>query len=325
MKTLFIALTVLCIVLPCQVNLAQQVLDQTQLMTQEEDDIGNNSQKSAAQSENLSDWTKVIDRKKCKAAKTLCRKFVDSKKIAQQVEAQKCLANVALCGYSILYREGNESGGDTIRGSYKPKEVDEAVVHLDLGIKLAPQDLSIHLGRLHVLEASGRYDDMIKALDESCTIYTGKEAPRAWLAYSPELMDLRQYQAGLDFMRVLDKHYPNNPDIVENIGAFLSLLKNDKEAIPYLKRAVELAPNDSINAWDLGREYDYAGQNELADTWYQKGLSLMTDPGDLKNSECIYAVFIEKKLQDKTRACALEKTNCPSEKQSACATPTVSK
>jgi tetratricopeptide (TPR) repeat protein len=289
MQNQFVALAVICAALPC-----------------------------AAQSGNLSDWTRLIQAEKCDAAKSLCSEYVDSKVIAEQVEAQKCLANVALCGQSAVYLEGDDAGGGNIRGSFKPEAVDEALVHLNLGIKLAPQDLSIHQGRLHVLEVAGRYDAMVKALDESCTIYQGKDALEAWLAYSPELADLRQYNAGLEFMEALDKHYPNQPDILGNIGAFLDLLKRDAEAIPYLEKAAALAPNDPINAWDLGRAYDYANRDALADEWYKKGLSLETDPERRKESLCIYAEFVEEKLKDRDRACELQKQSCPAEQQTAC-------
>ncbi len=90
-------------------------------------------------------------------------------------------------------------------------------------------------------------------------------------------MDLRQFDVGLEFMKILDKHYPNNSDVLGNIGAFLDMMKRDTEAIPYLEKAVELAPNDPINTWDLGRAYDYAGQIKEADTWYNKALPLI-DP-----------------------------------------------
>ncbi len=272
-----------------------------------------------AQTGNLSDWPKLLDKKDTKAAQALCAGFVDSKDIAQQVEAQKCLANVALCGNDVILLEGDDAGGGSIRGGYKPEAVDEALVHLNLGLKLAPQDLTIHMGRLHILEASGRYSDMVKALDESSSIYKGKEAPDAWLAYAPELADLRQYETGLEFMKVLDRHYPNNPDVVGNIGAFLSMLKKPAEAIPYLQKAVDLAPKDAINAWDLGRAYDHTDQVELADKWYQKGLSLDTDPDRRKGSSCLYALFVEKKLHDQGRACTLEKKDCSTEEQTACA------
>jgi tetratricopeptide (TPR) repeat protein len=274
------------------------------------------------QSARIEDWTKLIVANKCEEAKKLCTPFLESKVIFEQTEAHKCLSNVVLCGNDILTLQGDDAGGGTIGGGFKPEAVDEALKHLDLGIKLSPQDLSIHQGRLHLLEVSMRYDDMIKALDESCDIYKGKEAPDVWLAYSGELMELRQYRAGLDFMKVLEKHYPENPDILGNIGAFLSLLKKDSEAIPYLLRAAQLDPKDSINAWDLGRTYDYAGQIELADTWYQKGISLETNANRRKRDSCIYAIFVETKLHDRAQACQMEKKDCSEEDQKACATET---
>jgi tetratricopeptide (TPR) repeat protein len=275
----------------------------------------------SAQSGNLSDWPKLIDQKRCDAAKTLCTNFVDSTNITEQAQAQKCLANVALCGHDIIQLEGDDAGGGNLHGGYTQEAVDEALAHLNLGIKLAPQDITIHKGRLYLLEVSGRYDEMIKALDESCSIYEGTDAPDTWLGYAPELMDLRQYNAGLEFMRVLDKHYPNNPDIIANIGGFLLYLKRTDESIPYLQKAVELAPQDSLNAWDLGRAYDYDGQIALADKWYQKSLSLPRDKDQENETPCLYAEFVEMKLDDRPRACTLEKQNCPADQQTACASP----
>ena len=275
----------------------------------------------AAQSGELSDWGKLLDQNNPNAAKALCSRFVNSSNKAQQVEAQICLANVALAGNSEILLEGDNAGGGNLRSGYKKEAADEAILHLDLALKLAPQDVTIHEGRLHILEVSGRYTEMIKALDESCSVYEGKDAPDVWLAYAPELNDLRQYQVGLDFMKVLDRHYPNNPDVIGNTGAFLNLLKKDDEAIPYLQRAVELAPQDRINAWDLGRAYDYLNQVALADKWYQNALSLPADQDQPSDIECLYAQFVETKLHDQARACTLEKKGCKAEEQTACTAP----
>jgi tetratricopeptide (TPR) repeat protein len=278
-----------------------------------------------AQSGNISDWPNLIKKCDVKTVKPLCESYVDSKDLAQQAEAQKCLANVALCGHDVVQLEGDEAGGGNIHGSYTPEAVDEALTHLNLGLKLAPQDISIHEGRLHLLEVSGRYSEMVEALDDSCSIYEGKDAPDVWLAYSAELSDLRQYNLGLAFMKVLNSHYPNNSDILANIGAFLSYLKRDDEAVPYLQKAVEMAPKDPINVWDLGREYDYTGQTALADKWYQKGLSLLTDPDQKKESQCLYAQFIEKKQNNRSRACTMERQSCDAEARTACAPPAPAK
>jgi tetratricopeptide (TPR) repeat protein len=276
----------------------------------------------AAQSPELSDWPKLLDKKDVKAARALCERFTDSKDLAQQVEAQKCLANVALYGNDVVLLEGDNPGGGSLRQGYQLEAVDEALLHLNRGLELAPQDLSIHQGRLHVLEVSGRYSEMVKALDESSAIYKGKDALDAWMAYSSELSDLRQYEAGLAFMKVLEKRYPDNPDVLGNIGAFLSMQKKEGEAIPYLQKAADLAPKDPINAWDLGRAYDYAGQADLADKWYQKGISLETDPDQIKESSCLYGQFLEKNFHDPARACTLEKKGCSSNEQTACAQTT---
>jgi tetratricopeptide (TPR) repeat protein len=273
----------------------------------------------AGQTEELSDWPRLLSSKKVEDAKALCERYASSKTLSERVEAQKCLANVALCGNNQIMLEGDDAGGGNLRGSYKPEAVDEALKHLDLGIQLAPQDLSIHQGRLHILEASGRYGDMIKALDDSAGIYKGNDALEAWLAYSAELADLRQYQAGFDAMKVIERYFPNSPDVIANLGAFLTLLGRTKESIPYLEKAAQLAPQDPINAWDLGRAYDYDGQITLADTWYKKGIAIDSDAERVKRSRCLYAVFVEKKLKDRARACTLQKQDCEADEQTACA------
>lgn len=278
-----------------------------------------------AQSENLADWGKLIDKRQCEAAKSLCTKFVNSANITEQAEAQKCLANAALCGHDAVQLEGDDAGGGNLHGSYAPEAIDEALVHLNLGIKIAPQDLSIHNGRLYLLEISGRYDEMVKALDESCAIYKGKDALDTWLGYAPEIADLGHFEVGLELMKVLDRHYPNTPDIVANIGGFLLMTKKPADAIPYLQQSVQLSPQDSLNAWDLGRAYDYTDQIQLAEKWYQKALSLPQDRDMESDVPCLYAEFVETKLNDRTRACTLEKQSCSKEKQTACATTSPTK
>jgi tetratricopeptide (TPR) repeat protein len=274
-----------------------------------------------AQSQKLADWPQLLDQKKVEEAKKLCNSFINSSKLSEQVEAQKCLANAALCGGEVLRLEGAGTTGLTLGSGYTPEAADKALTHLNIALKLAPQDLSIHQGRLHVLEASGRFSEMIEAVDKSAEIYKGSDALDAWLAYAPELDGLHQYKAALAFMQVLDKHYPGQPDVLANIGAFLDALNRGSEAIPYLERAVKLAPKDPVNAWDLAGAYNRSNRIDLADTWYKKGLSLMTDKQQIAQSNCFYAKFIDKKLHDPQRACLLEKKNCAAAERPACKAP----
>jgi hypothetical protein len=51
-----------------------------------------------AQTGNLPDWQKLMKNNDADGARKLCTPFEDSKMVAEQVEAEKCLANVELWG-----------------------------------------------------------------------------------------------------------------------------------------------------------------------------------------------------------------------------------
>jgi tetratricopeptide (TPR) repeat protein len=272
-----------------------------------------------AQESKTASWASLIKGGKCEEARILCIGWVTSKDTAKLVEAHKCLANVALCGNGdVLTLHANDQGGGEMESTYVSSAVDEALGHLDQALNLAPQDLSIHQGRLHLLEVSFRYSDMVKALDESCRIYNGAEGVEPWLAYTSELFEDKQFRASLALLEVLNKHYPESHDVLGNIGAMHIMLKEDEKGIAYLQRAASLAPKDPIDAWNLGRAYDYTEKVELADQWYQKGLALDSDPSRRQPNTCIYAGFVDRKLHDAKRACELERANCPADEQSAC-------
>jgi tetratricopeptide (TPR) repeat protein len=256
------------------------------------------------------EWHALIDRGDKEGARKLCSPWLDSDDPLKRAEAHKCLANVELCGQSIVSFKGNEAGGGSLGEGYKPEALEKALAHLEQALKLSPQDLSIHQGRLHLLESAGRFDDMEKALDESCAIYKGKDALEAWLAYTAELFEAGQYHGDLTFLRVLEKRYPSSHDVLGNIGAVLTVLKEDKDALAYLRKAVEMAPTDSIDNWNLAREYEFTGNVELAEEWYQKALKLDKDPDTLREKSCYYGGFVEKGLHNLKRACQLQKANC---------------
>ena len=272
-----------------------------------------------AQESKPASWETLLKAGKCADARALCAESTTSKDTSKVVEAHKCLASVALCGNGdVLTLQGDDQGGGSLSSTYKPEAVDDALAHLNRALKLAPQDLSIHQGRLHLLEVSSRYSDMVTALEESCSIYKGREGVQAWLDYTSELFEDKQFRASLALLEVLNKHYPDSHDVLGNMGAINLVLRHDDQGIAYLRRAAELAPNDPIDAWNLGRAYDYAEKIELADQWYKKGLALDSDSTRRQHSTCIYAGFVGSKLHDAKRACEIQRANCPVNQQSAC-------
>lgn len=263
-------------------------------------------------------WEKLIEANRIAQASRLCTAWIRSSGHEKQVEAQKCLANVALARGSQLSLEGNEVGGGTLGTGYTTEAVDEALVHLNEGIRLAPQDVSLHEGRLHVLEVAGRYDEMAKALDQSITIYKGPGTPNIWLAYAAELAEAGEPTAGLKISEVLLKHYPNNSDVIGNVGAFYDMRKQWDKGLPYLRRAVELNPADAIDSWNLGWALDQTNQIDEADEWMSKSLQLKSDPNDLNERKCLYGQFLATKRNDLPKGCALVRSSCEADNQKVC-------
>jgi tetratricopeptide (TPR) repeat protein len=272
-----------------------------------------------AQSRLENQWTKLLDQKRYSQATQLCTSWTHAKRVDTQVEAQKCLANLALVkGKQTTVIGHSESGGDLV-GDYTPAAIEDALKHMDEGIRLAPHDPSLYTGRLDILELSGRFGDMAKAVDESISMIGGAGALEDWLPYIHELAKMGQFQAGLELCEVLDKHYPNRHEVIGDIGAFYNAMKQTDTSISYLERAVALAPNDAMDNWNLGRAYDFSGQDDLAETYYSKSIALDPAGKDMPERNCIYAYFVEKKLHDKDRACMLQRAACEVEHQTACA------
>lgn len=264
-------------------------------------------------------WHKLIGSEHKDSARTLCTGWLKSADVHKKTEAHKCLANVALIGNDVISLQGNDVGGGEIGPGYKAEAIDAALAHLNEALKLSPQDLSVHQGRLHLLEVSLRYEEMARALDESCTTYRAPDALEDWLPYVAELFESGQLRAAIELLKVLEKHYPNSHEVMGDFGAVYLKLKEDATAATYLQRAVELAPNDPIDSWNLARLYDFADNVPLAEQWYQKSLSLERSPEQLKINSCLYGKFVEQKLKNTKRACELEKLNCKPDEQLACA------
>jgi tetratricopeptide (TPR) repeat protein len=239
--------------------------------------------------------------------------------LPRKVDGQKCLANLALCeGRSETPGHENNAGTAQAATEYSSHAVDEALAHLEQALKLAPQDLSIHQDRLHLLEVASRFDEMAAALDESCQLYKSKYGVQAWLNYSVELFEARQYRPALRLLGVLEKYFRDSHEVLGNTAAIYLTLGEYDMALNYLQRALRLSPEDPVDLWNMARTYDLTDKTSQAELWYPKALEVDTDEARRKTHACVYAGFVAKKLFDRARACTLQKTNCPAEEQTAC-------
>lgn len=252
-------------------------------------------------------WEPLIEAGNVKDAGSLCRGWLKQRKDdAALAEAHKCLANVELAGAQSI-----QIGKESLAPGFAGPAVDRALAHLDEALKLAPQDLSIHQGRLHVLLRSGRFDELDRALEKSLSMRPPSSSLETWLPYADELRGMGEVEAGLNFSLVLAKHFPKDYRAVGNVGAFLAALHRDDEAIVYTKKAVQLKPDDPIDLWNLGILYDATRKFDLADNIFRESLRFETDDETRKDHYCRYAEFLAQKRHQRKAACEIEKKNCP--------------
>ena len=257
-------------------------------------------------------WRALTRAKKADEARALCTPWLTSSSKRLAAEGHKCLANVELIGSYKLQPRGRTEGGreGEVLGGYAGPGVDRAIDHLTQAIALAPNDLSAHQGRLHVAINSARVPNAPALLCDSLARYRGPEATEDWLAYAQELWELRAGVIGLEYMRVLEKFYPDDHRVAGNVGTFLISLKRDDEALAYLRRAVTLAPNDAIDNWNLGRFHDKHGDPVSAEPFYRKAVSLEKDPERHQDMACNFGRFLTGRPATRAEGCALADKEC---------------
>jgi tetratricopeptide (TPR) repeat protein len=232
-------------------------------------------------------WHKLIDAKDFAKAASVCADWLKNADVTAQTEGHKCLASVAMA-------DG---------------EADAALQHFNTAIKLSPGDLSSYDGRLQLLIAARRFEDLPKYVEMSIKDYPKSDGLEEWLNVSAELLDQERYEEGLAYTKVLEKHYPKDYRVVANVGTFLAASKKNDEALSYLKRAVEMKPDDPLDNWNLGKVYDQTGKIDLADKYYRKSLAEEKDPEQKKESDCAYSEFLKK--NKRPGAGKYEKEHCP--------------
>ncbi|MBI3551174.1 MAG: tetratricopeptide repeat protein [Elusimicrobia bacterium] len=234
-------------------------------------------------------WQGLLDAKKPAEARTLCQSWAASKDRAELTESHKCLASLAA-------GEG---------------KTDAALTELEAAVNLSPADLSAHEGRLHVLVGARRFSELPVALEKSLKAYPGEDGLEVWLSVSAELLDQDKLEEGLAYTHLLEKAFPKDHRVLANMGTLLAAAGRREEALPYLKRAVALEPNDALDNWNLGKLYDELGKIELAEKFYKKSLAVERESEQKKESACAYAEFLKK--HKKPGAAAYQRKNCPAE------------
>ena len=263
-------------------------------------------------------WPPIIKAKSFRQARVLCESWLTLENTTALVEAHKCLAMVDLETSRAAPSDPEAPVDPQAEPSYEGPGVQRALEHVNKAIALAPGDLSAHLGRLLLLARSGRIDDLVEAFASSLASYKGPNALEQWLQFPFRMFDEGNYPQALAMYKALLKHSPRSFKAAEGVGVVLSELQNKEEALPYLERAVELAPEDPLCLWNLALAYDSANRDEGAESLYRKAIKRQTHGPTKEFWFCSFASFLDTKRNDRDTACDLQQKHCAEDKRPAC-------
>lgn len=240
----------------------------------------------AAESDRHQQWRALVDAKDPKA-RELCEGWRAQSDKAARAEAHKCLASLAV------------AGGQT----------EAALAEVEAAIALSPGDLSAHEARLQIAEGAQRFSDLPGFLEKSLKAYPKPDGLEAWLDISAGLMDEERYEEGAAYMKVLEKRFPKDRRVISRLGSFLAAAKRGAEALPYLKRAVAISPQDAADNFSLGKLYDEMGDADLANRYLRRGVEFEKSPEQKREAGCVYAEFLKRRKRPKAEDYAKE--HCP--------------
>jgi tetratricopeptide (TPR) repeat protein len=257
--------------------------------------------------------------------KARCEQLVASPKVDARVDGHVCLAQLALrADKPILTPVRDRYDRTTVRPVPGDAAANAALAHLQAARKLAPGRLEVHRDVLEVTTRAMRFLELPGEVRESIALVPrGKRGALLDTVLLPALYSLTEdarYEEALAVARVLEPAYPRSNQVASSIGGALLSLGRDAEALPYLERAVALAPKDPIDRWNLGQYRARQGKLREADRDLAKAVAL-TKPAERSAIGCQYAAFVELALKDRPRACDLQKSHCPAGARSACGAP----
>lgn len=84
------------------------------------------------------------------------------------------------------------------------------------------------------------------------------------------LISRGQFSEGIDYLERANKLFPNNPEILRNLGWGYTVLGKVQKGIVLLKRALNLAPDDELIMEDLGVALISDNQTEEGEMFLSK-------------------------------------------------------
>ncbi len=215
--------------------------------------------------------TLYFTEKKTEQAKTFCERWLDHETLSLQSEARICLASIAVY-------EDNENGFAAARAQ------------IDAALKNDPQNFDLHVLRLNL---NVYYQtDFTADLENTLSAFPNAAAAE-WLPPLDAWFKMQEYAAIQSYLTLLDKRYPDNPDVLGHLGMIHFFQDDIATAETLLSRGIALSPDNASLIWNLARIYEIKNENGKAKISYEKALSLVSDDDESAGAmHCLYAHFL---------------------------------
>lgn len=169
----------------------------------------------------------------------------------------------------------NPAGYQGLATAYRAEnKMPEAAGAIDRGLKAVPTDLGLRLSRAGFLEADGKFEDAIALYEEML-----KEQPTSEVLVNnlaSLLADHRTDQPSLERAFQLAQRFRNSeiPQFLDTLGWASHKVGKNEDAVRYLKKALDGAPNLAIIQYHVGMTQLALNNKSLAKTALTKAVEL---------------------------------------------------
>jgi Flp pilus assembly protein TadD len=264
----------------------------------------------------------MFEKREAEKEKARCEQLVRAPEPDRQGDGHVCLARLAIAADSpVMMPVRDRRGQVSLRPVPTEAAANDALAHLRAARSLTPGKIEIHRELLKLTRTVRSSELPGEAKESIALVPRGQRDALLEDALLPTVFALTEderYEEALALGRVLEKAYPRSNQAASNVGGALMSLGRDAEALPYLERAVKLAPKDPIDRWNLGQWRGKHGRLREADQDFTKAVSLSTKPSERKELGCRHASFVWMQLEDRKRACAMQRQYCNEATRGAC-------
>lgn len=213
-------------------------------------------------------------------AVALVKKYYDKNPQAKMMESlYKQVLNTDTAGIAEIIDTPQKGEGEAIFNVgtvFRGYQADISQVFTALALYLNPQHDVALVSMADLLENNQRYAEAIKKYEQI--------SPQSPIYFMGQMkiagiyMEKHLYDAGLNKLKALQKQYPDNYQVLFNLGEINRITNHQEKAVDFYKKAIKAHPQAAKSDWTiyyaLGMAYEQSGDWDNAEKALQTALKI---------------------------------------------------